>query len=47
MLFINRLNQSEEGEKIRNEVKNNINRYGGGDRVMVGVCVEKKFEGSI
>lgn len=44
MLFIERLNDPEEAERIREGVRRNIERVGAEDFV-VGVCVEREYEG--
>ena len=44
MLFIERLNDPEEAERIREGVRRNIERVGAEDFV-VGVCIERELEG--
>lgn len=45
MLFLNRLNDPEEGEKIRKNLTNYINFAGSPENIMIGICVEKELEG--
>ncbi len=45
MFFIKRMNNPEEAEKIREEVKEYIDDMAGAENVIVGICVEKTYEG--
>jgi len=45
MLFLERMNNPEEAEKIRQEVKKYIEELVGPERFIVGICVEKELEG--
>jgi N-acyl-D-aspartate/D-glutamate deacylase len=45
MLFLERMNDPEEAEKIRNGVEEHIENMAGADNVIVGICVEKSYEG--
>jgi N-acyl-D-aspartate/D-glutamate deacylase len=44
VLFWRRLQDPLEGKKIREEVRKYIDRYGP-ENIVIGVCVEKRFEG--
>ncbi|MGD9347264.1 MAG: amidohydrolase family protein [Candidatus Aminicenantes bacterium] len=45
MLFVDRMKDPEEADKIRREVTDYIENLIGADRFVVGMCVEKSFEG--
>ncbi len=45
MLFIERMKDPEEAEKIKKGVEQYIDTMAGVENVIVGICVEKKFEG--
>jgi len=45
MLFLQRMGNPEEAEKIRTAVKQNIEREGGAGNIVVAICVEKELEG--
>jgi len=45
MLFIERMKDPEEAEKIKKGVEQYIETMAGAENVVVGICVEKKFEG--
>jgi N-acyl-D-amino-acid deacylase len=45
MLFLKRLENPEEAEKIRTAVKKSIEREGGAGNIVVAICVEKELEG--
>lgn len=45
MLFLKRLKDPEEKERIRTAVRQNIKREGGAGNIVVAICVEKELEG--
>jgi N-acyl-D-aspartate/D-glutamate deacylase len=45
MLFLKRMNDPKEASKIRNEITEYIENLIGSDRFIIGMCVEKSFEG--
>jgi N-acyl-D-aspartate/D-glutamate deacylase len=45
MLFLERMKNPEEASKIRKEITDYIENMIGADRFVVGMCVEKNFEG--
>jgi len=45
VLFVERMNNSEEAEKIRDGVDQYIESMAGADNIVVGICVDKKLEG--
>ncbi len=45
MLFLERMKDPEEAEKIKKGVEEYIETMAGAEHVVVGICVEKKFEG--
>jgi N-acyl-D-aspartate/D-glutamate deacylase len=45
MLFLERLNNPKEAEKIRNEITDYMEGQISSDRFIVGICVEKNLEG--
>ncbi len=45
MLFLERMNNPKEASKIRKEVTEYIENLIGADRFIVGICVEKSYEG--
>jgi len=45
MIFLKRLENPEEAEKIRAAVRQNIEQEGGPGNIVVAICVEKELEG--
>jgi len=45
MLFLKRMENPEEAEKIRTAVRQNIEKEGGAGNIVVAICVEKELEG--
>ena len=45
MFFLERLNQPEEARKIRQDIRTAIDRMGGPDNFVAGICVEEALEG--
>jgi len=45
MLFLRRMENPEEAEQIRTAVKQNIEREGGAENIVIAICVEKDLEG--
>jgi len=45
MLFLQRMNNPEDAQKIRQEVKEHVEQMSGSERIVVGICVEKELEG--
>jgi len=45
MLFLQRMNNPEDAQKIRQEVKEHLEQMSGSERIVVGICVEKELEG--
>jgi N-acyl-D-amino-acid deacylase len=44
-LFLKRMKNPEEAQKIRTAVRQNIEREGGAGNIVVAICVEKELEG--
>jgi N-acyl-D-aspartate/D-glutamate deacylase len=45
MLFLERMKNTDEAQKIREQVQTYIDRRAGAENILVGICVEKRFEG--
>jgi N-acyl-D-aspartate/D-glutamate deacylase len=45
MLFLERMNDPDEAQNIREQIKTYIDRRAGAENILVGICVEKRFEG--
>jgi len=44
-LFLKRMQNSEEAQKIHQEVRQNIEEWVGPENIIVGICVQKELEG--
>ncbi len=45
MLFLERMKDPDEAQKIREQIKSYIDRRAGAENILVGICVEKRLEG--
>jgi N-acyl-D-aspartate/D-glutamate deacylase len=45
MLFLERMNDPDEAQNIREQIKKYIDRRAGAENILVGICVEKRLEG--
>ncbi len=45
MLFLERMKDRDEAQKIREQIKTYIERRAGAENILVGICVEKNLEG--
>jgi len=45
MLFLERMNDPDEAQNIREQIKTYIDRRAGAENILVGICVEKRLEG--
>jgi N-acyl-D-aspartate/D-glutamate deacylase len=45
MQFLERMNDPDEAQNIREQIKTYIDRRAGAENILVGICVEKRLEG--
>ncbi len=45
MLFLERMKDPDEAQKIREQIRSYIDRRAGAENILVGICVEKRLEG--
>ena len=45
MLFLERMNDPDEARRIRQQISIYLDAMAGADNILVGICIEKKYEG--